>query len=343
MNDIRMTQNRNAFARKDLQPSATLYARTVTYTPKLTEQEVARATQLERLYWAAGHHTRSANQKQASDDKDVRMDAAVHIGAAVELMAKAVLVSVEPRLILGEHSTHDVLVDMLAENGSAVAHSLKKGKSPAKTTVAARKAVDLAARLVPVMRTHRTGAGEALAIRNHAAHAAELDDAKLPAHIAAGTAFIMAGVYYLSRDAEAFLGRELSQQVEQNTDDIATALRSNAEMKVAAARHKYQTLIEPLPSKARASVLSALQERFADAGDVQEPSTCPACENEGAAVSVVDFDVELDGPDEWREVPFLTFMGFECPYCGLFLDAMDCDAIGLDPRGGPAEMFDIQD
>jgi len=151
---------------------------------------------LERLYSAAAHHARAANDKVRSPDRNLRMEAAIHAGASVELMAKAILVEVDPRLLFEERESHHVLIDMLVEAGVATAQQYARRGT---RTLTATKAVQLAARLCEQVRPHAAAARQALEARNRAAHAAELDEADLADEVIGGSDFVLAGVDSFAR------------------------------------------------------------------------------------------------------------------------------------------------
>lgn len=68
----------------------------------------------QRLYLASRHHARKAQRLLAAEDHWERMDAAYHAGAAVELIAKSALATLDTRLLLAGPVLHDVILDALA-------------------------------------------------------------------------------------------------------------------------------------------------------------------------------------------------------------------------------------
>ncbi|MEO5664968.1 MAG: hypothetical protein ABIR39_17020 [Nocardioides sp.] len=291
---------------------------------------------VERLYSAASHHVRSANDKVRSTDRNLRMEAAIHAGAAVELMAKVILVNVDPRLLLDDREGHHVLIDVLVEAGVATAQPYAhKGNK----TLAATKAVILAGRLCEEVRPHLGAARLALDARNRAAHAAEIDDAALAGEVTAGSDFVLSGVDHLGRSRDEFLGAELADQVQREVAERSTALRVDAQRKVRGAKDRYESLISRLPDGASSELIADLGKRASLHGDHTEPHGCPACGNRGWLIYSVEFDVEYEAPGDYSTTTYLDFRGFDCLYCSLQLTNLESEAVGIDPQGDPADDF----
>lgn len=265
------------------------------------------------------------------------MDAAVHAGAAVELMAKAILVHVDPRLLFDDRDGHHVLIDLLVERGvaSAQPHSYR-----GKKTVGAAKAVVLSARVCEQVRPHVGAAQQALEARNDAAHAAAIDDSRIADQVTAGIDFVLAGVDSIARDRAAFVGAEVAEQVEREVAQRNATLVSAAQRKVKRARERYEALTARLPGGGSAEVLTELANRTPHAGDVTENYDCPACGNSGWLMWDVEIDSEYEGPGEYSNNAYLLFLGFECFFCSLQLNHVESDAIGINPRGDSAHVDD---
>lgn len=301
-----------------------------------TGEEFASGTGLERMYWASAHHTRAASDKVRSTDRNLRMEAAVHAGAAVELMAKAILVHVDPRLLFDEREGHHVLIDMLVRSGEATAEPHRYGR---KRTLAAMQAVSLAARICDHVRPHVAAAREALEARNHAAHAAWVDETKVADQVIAGSDFVLAGVESFARSRSAFLGAEVAVKVGQEVAERNAALSAVAKRKIQSAQLGYQDLVARLPNGRDDSVLVELGKRTPIHGDHTERYPCPACANDGWLLWDVEVDFEYEGPDEYSTNAYLIFLGFECFYCGLQLNHVESEVAGIDPQGDPADDF----
>lgn len=288
-------------------------------------------TEIERLYAAARHHLRSANQKVTSPDWRVRLDAAVHAGASVELMAKAVLVSTDPRLIFQAHHSAQGIANLLIERGTLTATPFELRS---RRTIGAGEALDLLKRIEDGLRPHCAPAKKALDARNAAVHLAEAD-AGLADAVTAGSDFVLAAVDRLGRDRSAFLGDPLAERVEREVAERRSVIARQAQQKVARARATFDAYLG-LDEGIRDHFLTQVRERRPERPDVTDPHDCPACGHRGWVYFDVDVDVDSD-PDD--VVAYLDFLGFRCYFCGLHLDAEECDAIGLDPRGDPAEQF----
>ena len=299
----------------------------------------AERSDLERLYWAASHHVRAANDKVRSADRNLRLEAAVHAGAAVELMAKAILVHVDPRLLLDDREGHHVLIDLLVERGAVTAqpHGYRSRR-----TVSATKAVTLAARVCEQVGPHIGAARQALDARNQAAHAAVINEARLPDQVTAGSDFVLAGVDSFARSPEAFLGADVAEQVEREVAERNAALSLAAQRKVKRAHDRYEGLVARLPEGEGDEVFTELGNRTPIHGDHTERCDCPACGNAGWLIWDVEVDFEPEGPDEYTTNAYLLFLGFECFYCGLQLNHVESEAVGINPQGDPADDFDAE-
>ena len=245
------------------------------------------------------------------------MEAAIHAGVAVELMAKAVIASHDPSQVFED------------------------GKPGSARTIGASKAVRRAAALVVEMARYLNQAIRTLDARNASAHAAELDDGELSAHILEGTQFILVAAEALTISPRRFLGPELHQQVLAEIAGHTTALRVASEKLVAAANLEYRRLTSLVSPGKLAEVLRA-RDHGPQHGDVDTQVECPACSNLCWAYWRVDVDVEYEGPDDYQVEPVLAFLGIDCPFCYLQLSASQCDSISFNPNGDPAEYFEVE-
>ena len=294
----------------------------------------------ERLYSAARHHARAASDKMRSPNENLRMDAAIHAGAAVELMAKAILTSVDHRLLYEDRDGHHVVIDLLvrAEKATAEPYARKNSR-----TVTAGMAVDLAARLCEHVRPHAQGARRALAARNSAAHAAEVHEATLVERVTGGSEFVLAGVVHFARSPVEFLGRDLVEQVERDVEERNIALRAASWRKVSGAKGWYEALVAPLSVDGRQALLSELGKRQSAHGDHNERYPCPACGNAAWLIWNVEMDVDWDGPGDYSANAYLDFRGLDCLFCNLQLNDVESESIGINPHGDPAADFGGED
>ncbi|SDJ08519.1 hypothetical protein SAMN05444157_1658 [Frankineae bacterium MT45] len=252
------------------------------------------------------------------------MDAAIHAGAAVELMAKAVLAHLDPRLLAAGDNAHHALLDVLAEQGRASVHA--RTKAPASTVIAS-SAVDLAARCADGLRTTKAAGHAALQARNAAAHAALVDEDKLADVVAGMNVFTLAGVDCLRRDRADFVGRERLAQVEREAAQRDSATQAAASSKVSAAKAQYRHLTDPLGTDGVGELLRILGSRPEPPSDISETVDCPACDNNAWLLWNVEVDVEYEGPGEYSTYAYAEFIALDCPYCGLHLDEAECEAI----------------
>jgi hypothetical protein len=299
------------------------------------KNEDGREDASERMYWAASHHTRAANEKVRSLERYERMEAAVHAGAAVELMAKAILAKVDWRFLVHEQEGHHVLLDALIDQGKL---SGQPRHQKLRTTLSAARAVEVVTRIREELRPHRQAADGALRARNAAAHAAVVEEDKLADCVTGGSDFVLAGVDCFGRSRDEFLGQRLAQVVQMEVKERSAALRDAARQKVETARRTYDRFVAQLPDDG-ASVLAQFGMREPPHGDHTEPFDCPACANRGWLTWNVEVEVEYEGPDDYSTSAYLDFIGFDCYYCGLRLSDHECEILGIDPNGDPEVDF----
>jgi hypothetical protein len=287
----------------------------------------------ERLYAASAHHTRAANSKVSSKDRHVQMEAAIHAGAAVELMAKAILATADQRLLLDKIDGHSLLIDMLIKSEAVVAQQASAKRDVARTvskTLSAGRALELSIRLHPSLGAHLAAGQRALAARNAAAHSAEITVDALQAQVTSASDFVLACVASLGKSSGEFLGTELVDRVKHEVAKRSEDLVVTAQRLVDESHRRYEDFIAKLVEGNDQDVLRQLAKQGASHGDHAERYGCPACSNMGWLMWNVDIEVEYEGPGEYSTSASMDFIGFACPFCFLELDAEQSDAIGID-------------
>jgi len=292
--------------------------------------ETRPASDVERLYLASRYHARAAQKMAQVADQFANLDAAVHAGTAVELMAKAVLADLDPRLLVEGAPAQHVLLDVLAEHHGATGIAPAKSKGRART-VNASMAVELAARLRAECRPHSSAAHAALDARNAAAHSADLEPNTIGMVVDGMAAYTAAGVETLRRNSKDFWG-VLSNEMTARISERQQAIVADAEQKVATATAYHAQLFDGLPEESQAALTRLLLDRTTyTGGDYSWTVNCPACGHDDAELSwVADFDVERDGDGEWVAVGGMALLGLTCPICGLELEGEEVEALGID-------------
>lgn len=290
------------------------------------------AHDLGRLYSAAQHHARKAQDLAQRDDAHDRRDAALHAGCAIELIAKAVLVSFDSRLIAPAQDLHHVLLDVVVEGRGATPTGPRPGTQRRKT-IDAGLAVALTGRLHEELRAHEAAATTALAARNAAAHMAICDTEALREVLDGMAAYVEAALRVLRRTSQDFWG-VLAAEMQERATARERTVKEAAELKVSEAADLYHRMVDGLDEERRASLLQTLSRREPDYGFSDDFWTldCPACGYQDARLAwVADYDVERDSQGGYDAVSGgLALLGLQCPVCQLELDADEVNALGID-------------
>lgn len=286
----------------------------------------------QRLYLAARHHARKAQNLLGVQDHWERMDAAYHAGAAVELIAKSALATLDRRLLLTGPVLHHVVLDALAVQYGRPDVAVKE-RPPDKRTIDAGMAVQLAHRLIPEVREHRAAADAARIARNDASHLAQLDDAKLEDVVYGMLSYLNAAVTATEHGTADLWGGGLQAEVDRVTFARLERIEKVAKIKLISARMKYNELTETLSEETRGKLISELAERPIPSSDVDFQTDCPACELPYARLQWnADFGSVHQG-DDWSE-PGIALTGLLCPICNLSLDGAEVGVLGLDTSMG---------
>lgn len=296
----------------------------------------------QRLYLAARHHVRAAQRLGGSIDLWDRMDAAYHAGSAVELIAKAVLARLDPRVLAKGPAAQHHLLDTLVERHGRLGHTPRTLRLDA-STIDAAVAIDLVHRLVPECRPHRGAAEKARAIRNGAVHMAKWDDSVLDDIITGVLSYVTAALPAAHQRADDVWSEGLLAEVDRVTRARLDRIARVANMKVIHARERYKELSSVLSRETRDALVADLSGRFVGNVDYQERFDCPACALPYAWLQwFADFEAVRDGED-WGYEGGLVFSGLRCPVCTLDLDADEVASLGIDatptrePEFGPGE------
>lgn len=265
-----------------------------------------------------------------STDRLELLQAAVGVGAAVELAAKAFLASVEPNLLV-ERADVDTILHLSGKGtlASAQATAIRTIGGVAACRVARGLGRAVVAGEIEVMR--------AMEVRNSATHMALVDREELRGCMPAMVRIVDSIVRELGEDRDRFWSNRLdlaNNLIEERLQQVAQIV----EAKRAAANERLTLLVRHLDANSRALVLASLSRQRAFF-DHDEPVKCPICGQEAwLGCWVEDGDPEAD--DDEVSYPQTAWpYEFNCSVCGLNLEgdeeltSMHLDAgIEIEPR-----------
>ena len=279
-----------------------------------------------RLYATARHHAQAAFRGALEPwTAHGAVDVAAHAGSVVELLAKALLITRDPRLISkGASSQHHLLDLILQARGE---RPITPVAAPIRPTVDASIAVDLVRRLDSRIAAVDGAARQALNVRNTAVHMAIPPDEELLQTVVTGTvAFADAAIAVLGHDPTDFWG-EYAERATGRVRARERLVAAEAERLVEAARAGYMQFRRGLAPDAWEQVVSVLARRPPSA-DLTAELRCPACGHEASVLwsAEVDFDYS-DG--ESVAYGHWALDGLHCPVCALELDGEQLEALQL--------------
>lgn len=301
------------------------------------------------LVEAACDNAQRALRDFVSDERLALLQAAVAAGTAVELIAKAALVQVEPTLLCDNTDPDNLL--RLAGKGD------RSDLAPTRVkTIGGMKAMRLCKRLVKGITVGDKELEVVLEVRNAALHLALVNRDELRAAVATMARVVDEVLVGMEADRESFWGPQLSVAdglVAEGRAEIASLVAA----KVSAARQRLEAITAQLSPEVAAAVL-AQRAWCRLSSDHEEPVECPVCKREAWLICGVEKgEPELMGADDdsdWM-VPVSAWpFAFECAVCGLSLDDRELgqfhfpDSIELEPETvrppwsyEPEEQWDI--
>lgn len=287
-----------------------------------------------RLYDAARHHARAAFRGSLEPwTAHGAADAATHAGSMVELLAKAILTTRDPRLLAKGVSAQQHLLDLVLQARGE--QPITPAAALVRPTVDAGIAVDLVRRLDGRLAAVEGAARRVLSVRNTAVHMAIPPDEELLQTVVTSTvAFAKAAIAVLGHDPAAFWG-EYAEGATGLVRAREQLVAAEAERLVEAARTGYLQFRRGLAVEAWEQVVSVLARRTPGA-DLAATVRCPACEHEARVAwsAEVDFDYS-DG--ESTVYGYWELEGLHCPVCALELDGEQLKALRL------ADMPDVNE
>lgn len=280
---------------------------------------------LDRLLSAAKYHVVAAREQANSASPFGKLDASIHAGAAVELLAKVLLARIDHRLLRDRQDVQHALLDLIADRAQIVGFEPRPIQASFRT-LEAGVALDLACRISVAVRQHKNGAGRALKARNAAAHMAEFDP-YLDRTLDETELFAAAALEVMGQDAAGSLGLNHLEQIQADYAERQRVFEETTRTKIEAAGATYRALVEDLPPDKRSQLSAILGSRQVHPGDDGWTIECPACQCDDAWLSLeVDYDYDHEGGFPVGMVP----SGLDCPRCRLSLDAYEVDAAGID-------------
>ena len=295
---------------------------------------------------------------KAPSDVELRT-AAIHAGAAVEFLTKALVWEVNPLLVLeiSDSASRDAFV---AKRGVLDELDLENTH-----TVAASEALRLAALVAGVhsvgQRDQARGtklAYHVFSARNKAAHMATSprDPEKLADALAQTLRAFLPAQYCLepgaslSPEKTSFLkDADLARELDQRYGAARAAVMASLEEKIDQARQHFEQAKKNMGKKLSAAEVEAKlrekAEKFADKTDAAaalHPSSvqdCPACGFKAVLHHEV-VDVEMD-EDGFYDVTYEEFL--DCGCCGLTLNEAEHDASQASDRKTLEAMYDPED
>ena len=292
-----------------------------------------------RLYAASRHHAAKAREHRRQDDNYGRLDAAFHAGAAIELIAKAVLADLDPRLLADGARAQHALLEAVAELRSR-SGTVSGSGGGGRATISASVALELASRLDSGCASHKSAAVRVLRARNAAVHMAEGPSAAgLMDLLASMEAFTDAAARFLRGSSHDYWGVHF-EEVTRDREAAQRALERRATAKVGAAAKAFQSMLAGLPEELRTRVIEELQRRGGTAatlsGDIVGEADCPACQQVATVAWDGAVEVEQEMPGEYLYQGYWELVGLRCPVCGLALDADEIEILSLDV-GDPSD------
>lgn len=297
---------------------------------------ISREGLVSHLKDSALHHCRKAIDLSKSPDDFEVVDAAIHAGAAVELLTKMALAQVNPILLAKPSAGPDTALSLLREAVRYLGHGLDGHVKPGPMyTLSAQQALEVAALLHHHERLDVAAAKAVLATRNDAAHMGFGSRTQVGAAVQSMVAYVEHCLSVTREDASSFWGRtddEAQELLKARADRLARSIRE----KKTAARTVFRKKApraesqEPVRNSGRRreppSGLTAPEDPMRDVS----PVLCHACDGPAWLASDVFIDQEADGFGDVTTLGWVIPLGFECMVCALKYDSEELEFLGED-------------
>lgn len=281
------------------------------------------------LHQVGQRHARQALRLYASEDEFDQLDAAVSIGTAVELLAKSLLASVDPILLVPLSPDTSALLKYSGTRRSGVDH-------PDAFQVKSLDASKTIERLRHIKLLPAWGAADhsVFSVRNAAAHMGVVHQNLLRSAIRPMVRFAEHTRIHYGVTPELWWGDELSTIAPGMVEADALAWEQIVQAKLTTARMRIAEMKAGLPPAAADGILASMVGSWRTTMEHNETTTCPGCDYLGWATGTVD---QGAGETEYDEDGWPTFysllhvMHFECNVCGLKLtDQAELEIAGVE-------------
>jgi hypothetical protein len=275
---------------------------------------------------ASRHHAnRALKFGHSSTAEFEQLDAAISVGTAVELTAKALVTTIHAPLLVKSQTNKE-----LKSAHGALIFSGNAGLGMSMydfQTIDASVAVSLVQQLK--LAPGQVNVKKALDVRNLAVHMSVVHTSDLIEAVGQMTAYINASLADLETTAEDFWGE--SQEAAHDAVRVRDMRTKEAAQ---AAIQKSMDLFESKFGELDTFQMAAIARMLVDSYDIYSDSTaeldCPACSTLCPIGIDMDWDVERVG-DAYDAIPVgPVVLDFHCPACGLDLTPEELDAVGID-------------
>jgi hypothetical protein len=267
-----------------------------------------------QLVAKAGAHARAAMQAYSADDWEV---CATHAAVALELTAKAVLVSVHPTLI-ADFRDFDTVLFLSGRSAARTIHNIR--------TAGCDETLKRVVRIVPGLRPEplrpileaRNGVMHLLGADRRVVNAAMAPWIHGMDELAASLGVTAEDVFGNHAETAANIG---SQSLQESQIRVAS--------KLIRAREVFEKRFGSLNASGRGAALAALDAAYQLTAYDETMIVCPACERQAKLIGhhevagwQVDYDDDGFPQSRWPEV-YLYPEQLACLICGLQLDGQD--------------------
>lgn len=281
------------------------------------------------LHDVGRRHAKRALLLYTSQDEFEQLDAAYSVGSCVELLAKSLLASVSPTLLIPKDADALTIlkyvgtkVDGVSSLDATMVRSLEASKSMDRL------------RQVKLLPPWTPADNVVFHVRNASSHLGVVSQPVLRSAIRPMVRFAEYVRLHYQRELDRWWGTELATIAPQMVQADALEWQEIVAAKLAAARTRFAQLKTSLPSLASKSILTSMEGFWRTTIDHNEKVDCPACEFKGWATGVVargaaETEYSKDGwPTFWS---VMHVMHFECNVCGLELvDEVEVQVAGLE-------------
>lgn len=281
------------------------------------------------LHQVGQWHAQRALRLYASEDEFEQLDAAVSMGTSVELLAKSLLASVDPILLLPLNSDSAALLKYSGTKRAGVDH-------PDAFQVRSLEATKAIERLRHIKLLPVWGLADqsVFSVRNAAAHMGMVQRNLLRSAIRPMVRFAEHTRIHYGQLPEIWWGDELSTIAPEMVEADALAWEQIVQAKLAAARMRIAELKDRLPAAAADGILASMVGTWRTSMEYNEMTACPGCDYLGWATGEVH---QGSGETQYDEDGWPTFystlhvLHFECNVCGLRLaDKAELDIAGVE-------------